>query len=137
MIDDEVGFVTALQKRLSFGRVQVVTAHGGEEGLEKLSSEPNIDVDPLDVKMPGTDGIATLREIKMSQPTVEVIMLTGHTTVESAIDGMKLGAYDYLMKPCELEDLMVKLEEAKSKKRTHRVKIMEATGKELQRRRGL
>jgi DNA-binding NtrC family response regulator len=137
LIDDEEGFVAALKKRLSVRQVQVVTAHTGEEGLEKLSNEPDIDVVLLDVKMPGMDGIATLREIKMTQPMVEVIMLTGHATVESAIDGMKLGAYDYLMKPCELEELMVKVEEAKSKKRAHQVKIMEATGKELQRRRGL
>jgi DNA-binding NtrC family response regulator len=137
LIDDEESFVAALQKRLSIRHVQVVTAFSGEEGLEKLSNEPDIDVVLLDVKMPGMDGIATLREIKMSQPMVEVIMLTGHATVESAIEGMKLGAYDYLMKPCEVEELMVKVEDAKSKKRAHQVKILEATGRELQRRRGL
>lgn len=137
MIDGEESFVAALKKRLSIRQVHVVTAHSGEEGLEKLSNEPDIDVVLLDVKMPGMDGIAALREIKMSQPMVEFIMLTGHAIVGSAIDGMKLGAYDYLMKPCEVEELMAKVEEAKNKKRAHQVKIMEATGRELQRRRGL
>jgi len=137
LVDDEEGFVAALRKRLSIRNVKVVAAHTGEEGLEKLSSEPDIDVVLLDVKMPGMDGITTLREIKREYPTVEVIMMTGHATVESAIDGMKLGAHDYLMKPCEVEELMVKVEEAKSKKRAHQDKILEATGRELQRKRGL
>ena len=116
LVDDEEGFVAALKKATVHQTRKVVTAHTGEEGLEKLSSEPDIDVVLLDVKMPGMDGITTLREIKRPHPMVEVIMLTGHATVESAIDGMKLGAHDYLMKPCEVEELMVKVEEAKSKK---------------------
>jgi len=137
LVDDEEGFVAALQKRLSLRNVTVYTAYTGEEGLEKLASQPDIDVVLLDVKMPGMDGIATLREMKRSHPMTEVIMLTGHATVESAIDGMKLGANDYLMKPCEVEDLMKKLEEAKTKKRAREAKILEAAGKEQRRRRGL
>jgi len=136
LIDDEEGFVAALEKRLSIRDVKVVTAYSGAEGLEKLKTEPDIDVILLDVKMPGMDGIATLREIKKDHPIVEVIMLTGHATVESAIDGMRLGAYDYLMKPCEVGELMAKVEEARHKKRAHQAKIFEAAGKELRRRRG-
>jgi DNA-binding NtrC family response regulator len=83
-----------------------------------------------------TDGIATLREIRNNHPTAEVIMLTGHATVESAIEGMKLGAFDYLMKPCDMDELVAKVEEAKNKKRAHQEKIIEAAGKELRGRRG-
>jgi len=90
----------------------------------------------LDVKMPGMDGIETLREIKKKFPLVEVIMLTGHATVETAIEGMKLGAFDYLMKPCDMDELLVKVAEAKSKKNKHEQKIIEARVKEIALRRG-
>jgi DNA-binding NtrC family response regulator len=136
LIDDEEAFVKALGKRLSIRDVAVVSAYSGEEGLAQLNQDPEIDVVLLDVKMPGMDGIETLREIKRSHPIVEVIMLTGHATVESAIEGMKLGAFDYLMKPCDLEELVVKVEDARSKRRAHQAKILEAYGKELRAKRG-
>jgi DNA-binding NtrC family response regulator len=80
--------------------------------------------------MPGMDGIETLEKIRNQFPLTEVIMLTGHATVESAIDGMKLGAFDYLMKPCEIEQLMAKVHEAAKKKRDHEEKIREARVRE-------
>jgi len=89
----------------------------------------------LDVKMPGMDGIDTLGEIKKIHPLKEVIMLTGHATVESAIEGMKKGAYDYLMKPCDIELLVNKVTEAAKKKRRHEEKIIEAQLKEITMRR--
>ena len=76
--------------------------------------------------MPGMDGIETLRNIKKISPLIEVIMLTGHATVESAIDGMKLGAYDFLMKPCDIEELVSKVQEAAKKKQAHEEKIKDA-----------
>jgi DNA-binding NtrC family response regulator len=136
LIDDEEGFVAALERRLTRRDVDVVTASSGEEGLAKLDQESGVDVVLLDVKMPGIDGIETLRHIKAKHPLVEVIMLTGHATVESAIDGMKLGAFDYLMKPHETEELMAKISEAKARKHVHTIKILEATGKELRSKRG-
>ena len=136
LIDDEEGFVSALEKRLSIRDVDVLTAFDGKQGLAQLDRVPDVDVVLLDVKMPGMDGIATLREIKKAHPIVEVIMLTGHATVESAIEGMKLGAFDYLMKPCDVEDLLKKVQEAKAKKRSHQEKILEAVGKELRGKRG-
>ncbi len=91
MIDDEESFVSALSKRLALRDIEVIPAHSGQEGLNKLDEDPSIEVVLLDVKMPGMDGIETLRRIKAAHPIAEVIMLTGHATFETAIDGMKLG----------------------------------------------
>ena len=95
------------------------------QALEKLDNNRNLDVIILDVKMPGKNGIETLKEIKKKYSLYEVIMLTGHATVESAIEGMKLGAYDYMMKPFDMEQLMLKVSEATKKKRDHEEKINE------------
>lgn len=130
LVDDEVPFVEAMTKRLEKRDLRVISAYSGEESLEKLSKNRNLDVVILDVKMPGMDGIDTLKEIKKHYPLLEVVMLTGHATVETAIEGMKQGAYDYLMKPCEIEDLLGKVEEATQKKRDHEEKIKEAKVKE-------
>ena len=131
LVDDEVPFVETMTKRLKKRDLRVISAHSGEESLEMLSKNQNLDVIILDVKMPGMDGIDTLKEIKKSYPLAEVVMLTGHATVESAIEGMKQGAFDYLMKPCEIEDLLKKVEEAAKKKRDHEEKIREAKVKEV------
>ena len=131
IVDDEAPFVETITKRLSKKGFSVVGAYSGDEALKKLESNRMIDVVILDVKMPGMDGIDTLKEIKKKFPLLEVIMLTGHATVESAIDGMKLGAFDYLMKPCEMDQLLDKIGEAKDKKRKHEEKIREASIKEL------
>jgi DNA-binding NtrC family response regulator len=137
LVDDEEAFVAAMEKRLTMRNMKIRAAHNGEEGLKKLDDDPDIDVVLLDVKMPGMDGIATLKEMKSRHPMTEVIMLTGHATVESAIEGMKLGAFDYLVKPCDIDELTAKVEEARTKKDAHQTKIMEATGKELLRNRGI
>jgi DNA-binding NtrC family response regulator len=126
LVDDEKPFVETMTKRLTKRNLKVITACSGQEALEKLSKNRNLDVVILDVKMPGMDGIETLGEIKKSFPLMEVVMLTGHATVESAIEGMKSGAYDYLMKPCDLEQLMIKVDQAAQKKREHEEKIKEA-----------
>ncbi len=126
LVDDEVGFVETMGKRLDKRGFKLITAFNGEEALEKLSKNQNLDVIVLDVKMPGMDGLETLTEIKKTYPLYEVIMLTGHATIESAIDGMKLGAFDYLMKPCEIEKLVSKVEDAAKKKYDHEDKIKQA-----------
>jgi len=131
LVDDEVPFVETMTKRLTKRNLAILSAFSGAEALEKLKTQKNVDVVVLDVKMPGMDGIETLREIKRAHPLVEVVMLTGHATVETAIEGMKLGAFDYLMKPCEVEVLMAKVEEAKLKKGAHEQKILEARLKEI------
>ena len=106
------------------------------EALEKLEQNSTTDVVVLDVKMPGMDGIETLKAIKARYPLIEVIMLTGHATVESAIDGMKVGALDYLMKPCDMDVLMAKVREAKNKKAGQEAKIAEARAMNIYHRRG-
>jgi DNA-binding NtrC family response regulator len=80
----------------------------------------------LDIKMPNMDGMTTLKEIKSKFPLIEVIMLTGHATVETGIEGMKMGAFDYLMKPCDMDQLIAKVNEAAKRKRDQEEKIMEA-----------
>jgi DNA-binding NtrC family response regulator len=130
LVDDEVPFVNTMTKRLEKRDLKIITAYSGEEALETLKIHKNTDVIILDVKMPGMDGIETLREIKKTYPLTEVIMLTAHGTIESAIEGMKLGAYDYLMKPCDMEKLMSKVEAATSKKRDHQQKIRDVKVKE-------
>jgi DNA-binding NtrC family response regulator len=117
LVDDEERFLTTTQKLLSKKGIDAVTAAGGAEALDLLKHR-NIHVVILDVKMPGMDGNETLREIKARFPLVEVIMLTGHATVESAIDGLKSGATDYLMKPIGIDELIQKAAEA-FKKRQH------------------
>jgi DNA-binding NtrC family response regulator len=131
LVDDEVPFVETMSKRLGKRDLEVIAAFSGTEALEKLGKEKSIEVVILDVKMPGIDGIETLREIKSRFPLVEVVMLTGHATVETAIEGMKLGAYDYLMKPCDMDILMSKVGEAAARKRRQENKIMEARLKEI------
>ncbi|RJR34787.1 MAG: response regulator [Desulfobacteraceae bacterium] len=135
LVDDEVPFVEAMTRRLVKRELDVVAAYSGTEALKELDKRPSIEVVILDVKMPEMDGIDTLREIKRKHPLVEVIMLTGHATIESAIEGMKLGAFDYLMKPSDMDLLLVKVQQAASRKRAQEDKIVEARMKEITSRR--
>lgn len=115
LVDDEDDFRETLQKRLRNRKLQVETAENGYKALEILQTQ-DFDVIVLDVKMPGLDGIETLKEIKIKKPEVEVIMLTGHASVESGIQGMQLGAFDYVMKPVPLDELLDKMRQAYERK---------------------
>ncbi len=115
VIDDETEFLETLVKRMRKRRLDARGAQSGEEGL-KVLQQAVVDVVVLDVKMPGMDGIETLREIKKRFPLVEVIMLTGHASLEVAIQGMELGAFDYLMKPTDIDELLYKVQDAYKKK---------------------
>ena len=121
-VDDEEDFLETLLKRMKKRDVNVGGVESGEKALELLESEP-VDVIVLDVRMPGMDGIQTLREIKKRYPLVEVIMLTGHASLEVAIEGMELGAFDYLMKPVDIDELLYKIQDAYKKKLIHLEKI--------------
>lgn len=135
LVDDEKAFLDPLTKRLEKRKFNVSSVNSGKDALVELKNNRTTEVVVLDVKMPGMDGIQTLIEIKKEFPLVEVIMLTGHATVETAIDGMKLGAFDYMMKPCDIEVLVTKVNDAAVKKRIHEEKIMEARIKEITERR--
>ena len=122
LVDDEIGFLEALVKRLVRRNVDATAVHSGADALVQIEDRP-LDVVILDVKMPGMDGLETLREIKKRRPLVEVIMLTGHADVEVAIEGMEQGAFDYLMKPCDIDELMYKIQDAREKKAIQEAKI--------------
>jgi len=115
LVDDEEDFLRTIIKRLTKRGLRAQGASRGEQALAMLAEEPR-DVVVLDVKMPGMDGLAVLKKIKANWPTTEVIMLTGHASIDAAMEGMGCGAFDYLMKPADLEDLLYKLEDAYRKK---------------------
>ncbi|MBW2335545.1 MAG: response regulator [Deltaproteobacteria bacterium] len=131
LVDDEAEFVETFSERLELRDLEISKAFNGEEALQVLETNRTIELVILDVKMPGMDGIETLAEIKKRYPLVEVIMLSGHADVESAIEGMKQGAFDYLMKPCDIDQMIVKVTEAAAKKRQHEEKIIQARIKEI------
>lgn len=111
LVDDEEPFRNTLAKRLKETGYEVAEAGSGMAALEILAKGAT-DVVVLDIQMPGMSGLETLSEIRAQHIGVEVIMLTGHGDVSSAVEGMRMGAYDYLMKPCEYEYLVVKIQEA-------------------------
>ncbi len=131
VVDDEVDFLDTIVKRFQKRNIDTVGVTSGEKALEAMK-ERLFDVVLLDIKMPGgMDGIEALREMKKLQPLTEVILLTGHGSVETSIEGMKLGAFDYLLKPVKLEDILAKVGEAFEKKNAHEEKIRKAKIKEL------
>ena len=113
----------------------MTAVYNGQECIDKLQKSA-FDVVILDIKMPGMDGIQTLRKIKIMFPLVEVILLTGHGTTETAIQGMKLGAFDYLLKPADFDDLESKLEGARKKKDEQEERIRQAEARLLLRKGG-
>jgi len=133
VVDDEQDFLETLVNRLGKRNIDTLGVKSGEEAIEVMKKK-SFDLIVLDIKMPGgMDGIETLREMKRIQPLAEVILLTGHASVETSIEGMKLGAFDYLIKPIKLEELLTKMAEAFNKKNAHDQKIRTARIKELTR----
>jgi DNA-binding NtrC family response regulator len=115
LVDDEVVFTTNMGKLLTNRGYKVTIANSGDSGIQALEKE-NYDVVVLDLKMPGMDGLATLKEIKKLGLFTETLILTGHGSIDTALEAIKLGAYDYLTKPCEIDDLVGKIEGAWQKK---------------------
>ena len=116
IVDDEDDFRETIVKRLNARKLKAEGASGGRKALEMLK-EKEFDVMVLDVKMPDMDGIETLRHVKKITPDVEVIMLTGHASVEFGLKGMQLGAFDYIMKPAPLTELLDTIGQAYNKKK--------------------
>ena len=130
LVDDEKDFVEMLSERLTARGLSVRTALSGEEAMERIKEE-SPDVVLLDVQMSGKDGIEVLRDIKHGRPLIEVIMLTGHASLESGLEGMKIGAFDYIMKPTSIDDLVEKINQAYEKKIAHEGKIKNALEEDL------
>lgn len=121
-VDDETDFLETMLKRMARRGLNVAGSESGEEALSRIKGKA-FDVVVLDVRMPGMDGIDTLREIKRLRPLVEVIMLTGHACLEAAREGMEVGAFDYLMKPVNIDELLYKVQDAYQKKHLQEEKI--------------
>ncbi|MCU0561711.1 MAG: response regulator [Desulfobacterales bacterium] len=111
LVDDEERLRGNLSKLLTTRGYEVADVGTGEEALEHIKAHA-VDVVVLDIRMPGLSGIETLAEIQKLGLGIEVLLLTGHATVETAIEGMRLGAYDYLMKPYDLDYLIQKIDGA-------------------------
>jgi DNA-binding NtrC family response regulator len=127
IVDDEPDFLETIVKRLRKRKVDATGISSGETALELLEKE-HFDVVILDVRMPGMDGIETLREMKRLRPLMEVIMLTGHASVESGMEGMQFGAFDYVMKPANIEDLLEKVRQAYQRKSIHERRLKKEHG---------
>jgi DNA-binding NtrC family response regulator len=126
LVDDETSFVETLKRRLTLRRLEVLTAASAAEALALLA-EQEPDVVVLDVRMPGMSGIEATREIRRTHPTVEVILLTGHASLEASMEGMTMGAFDYLLKPVSIDELIFKIEDA------HRRRSLRLAGTEDER----
>ena len=125
LVDDEERFRTTLGKRLAESGFETRTVGSGKDALALLAKEP-CDVVVLDIRMPGLSGIETLAEIRKNHIGVEVLLLTGNADVPSAIEGMRLGAFDYLMKPHDYDSLLEKLNQAVALKRQREERLRKA-----------
>ena len=119
IVDDEVAFLDSLSTALERRGMHVSTAASGDDAL-MLLGERSFDVALLDVRLPDTNGINLLYRVKEAQPTIEVIMLTGHPTVETGVEGIRGGAFHYLTKPCDTEFLARKIRDAYANARARR-----------------
>ena len=118
VVDDEADFLETIVKRLQRRKIDACGVDGGKKALDLVENE-RFDVVVLDILMPGMDGIETLKLLKKKKPFIEVIILTGHGSVESGLQGMQFGAFDYIMKPAELDELLEKIQQAYERKRIH------------------
>ncbi|MBU1183481.1 MAG: response regulator [Pseudomonadota bacterium] len=125
LVDDEKPFIETIAQRLRQRGFTVDCAFSGTEAINRLEKNDTIDVVVLDVKMPDLDGIKMVETLKKKHPLVEVIVLTGHASIHSAIEALKFGAFDYLTKPCDLNDLISKAKQAASRKKEREAKILD------------
>jgi DNA-binding NtrC family response regulator len=124
LVDDETVFTQNMSKLLTNRGYRVTAVNSGDNAIKALEKE-KFDVVVLDLKMPGMDGITTLKEIKKLDLFTETLILTGHGSIDTALEAIKLGAYDYLTKPCEIDELVAKIEGAWGKKDSGEKKDME------------
>ena len=124
LVDDEVEFTENMSRLLENRGYRVTAVNGGDDAIRALDRE-KFDVMVLDLKMPGMDGMTTLKEVKKLNLYTETLILTGHVTIETTREALKLGAYDYLTKPCEIDELVEKIEGAWEKKSDEEKKDMQ------------
>ncbi|MGD2270901.1 MAG: response regulator [Desulfobacterales bacterium] len=122
LVDSDRDFLDTLVERLRMRQIKVDGVYSGEAALEYIDKK-KVDVVVLEVRMPETDGIEILKEVKKRNPLIEIIMLTGHANMEVAIESMELGAFDYLLKPMEIDALLYKIQDACQKKFIQEKKI--------------
>ncbi len=115
LVDDEVEFTEALAERMQARGLEVETCDSGQSALD-TARQKDFHAIVLDLAMPGMDGIETLKRLRAEHPDIQIIVLTGHATVEKTVEAMKLGALDFLEKPADIKDIMEKIEQAKGKK---------------------
>jgi len=115
LVDDENDFVETMVKRFGIRKMAIDSAKSGQEALAAMQAK-DYDVIILDVRMPGMDGLEVLKLIRERAPLTEVIMLTGHASLEAGMQGMNLGAYDYVLKPADFDDLLDKVRKAFERK---------------------
>jgi len=125
IVDDEQDFLETIVKRLLKRQVDATGVDSGREAV-RILQEQSFDVVILDVRMPGMDGIETLMEIKKRSPLTEVIMLTGHGSIQLGVKGMQLGAFDYVIKPAEFDELLEKVNQAAERKMLHEGRVRKA-----------
>jgi DNA-binding NtrC family response regulator len=123
LVDDEKDFIETVAQRLNIKGFKTTVAFNGQAAFEKIATDETVDVIIMDISMPGADGLESLKKIKQKRPLIEIIMLTGHSTLQSAIESIKFGAFDYLIKPCELDALIIKINAAASRKKDRENKI--------------
>lgn len=128
-VDDETDFIDSLIKRMQRRNISAYGVHSGEEALNFLAgNDIKVDVVVLDVRMQGMNGIETLKKVKHRYPLIEVIMLSGHANLSVAKEGMEMGAFDYLMKPVDLDELLYKLQDAFMKKNLNEAQTAKLQG---------
>lgn len=128
LVDDEIEFVETLSKRLMKRGFHAAFVTSAGDALEKIKKE-QFDVALIDVRMPEMDGITLLGEIKKIKPLIEVLLLTGYASVQSGIEGMKKGAFDYIMKPADIDELVKKIRDAYERKKQQEDRIGKAETK--------
>ena len=136
LVDDEEDFLEVMAARMQARGMEVQTCKSAEEALKKIKEE-NFDAVILDFMMPGMDGIQALKEIKARRPESQIILLTGHATIEKSVEAMKLGAADFLEKPADIKTLEEKIKEASAKRMVIVEKQAEARIKDIIQRLGM
>ena len=126
LVDDEEEFVVAIAGRLCKRGFTAECAFTGTEALNQLEKNDSIDVVILDIRLPDFNGVDVLKKIKTKNPLLEVIMITGYAAINSAVESLKLGAFDYLTKPFDLDDLIIKAKKAENRKREREAQIHDA-----------